>query len=300
LEEKLTFGAVSKGQAKLIALFLILILVPASVIVAENTTDSSVTGMTVTINENETVPHAVANDTTLPPAEPSEDVAMLNEPETAAGSDAVAGNLTGTTEEEPEQADVTDEMPSEDITDDNATIHENITGQEQLPENVTGDSFQQPDSAESAPAAQQQTEAESASNTTNETQPEKAESEPAAQQPAEEPKQDTQHEGAPEQNDDNAGEAKPLLKMALDYPQSVARGESFTVTATIENIGGGNASVVVIEWQLPPYLLADDGQVREVVSGLESGESMTSSIVLVPSSDALLGVSEIKARVGYE
>jgi hypothetical protein len=263
---KLDSGA--KGQAQLIALFLILALVPTTVIVAQNATNSTgIDGMVVDVNITEPaadddvlnqtlpgVPEEIPQNATLPAENATEPEANVTIPQdnetniTVPEENVTVPEDNGTTVNE---TNVT--LPEENVTtpEDNAILpEENVT----IPdENVTEPEI-------------------------NVTEPEDNETETNV---TEEP-------------------LVPEITLVIENSEKVTRGsEDTTIRAVVTN-EGGPAYNLTLEWVLPPGFAVVDGTSTKHIGVLENSGTFTSEITVFPVLETPLGPAEIKARVSYE
>ncbi len=256
------FNSGAKGQAQLIAIFLLLVLVPTTVIVAQNATNSTgVDGMITDVNLTETLPiEDILNETLPEDTEgnttiPEENVTDPHEPET---------DIT----EPEENVTVINEtnvtVPEENITipDENVTIpEENAT----LPEENT-------------------------------TSPEENITEPTEEPEVNitEPEENVTETNVTEES------LAPEITLVIENPDKVTRDkEDAIVKAVITNTGGTSYNLV-LEWMLPEGFAVVEGNATEHIGVLENSGTFISEIKVFPVLGAPLGPAEIRARVSYE
>ena len=250
------FNSGAKGQAQLIAVFLLLVLVPTTVIVAQNTTNSTgVDGMVTDVNLTET-----------PPIEE-----VLNETE----QELPEENTTEPAEEP--QVNVTEPQDNVTTPDENVTVpEENITIPEENTTVINETNVTLPEDNVTIPE-----ENVTVINETNVTLPEPT------------------GDNVTEENVTNLPEEADL-KIELFVPLKTTRGYDVTLKAVIENTGTNAAENLHLEWDLPEFFEVFIGNSEENIGTLEPDTSFTSEIVVISTTDAVLGQNEIKVRVSYE
>lgn len=304
-EDAAAQGKIGKGQAQLIALFMLLLLVPATVIVAQNmnnmTNSSSglagmLTGLNLSVNESadDILSGVVENGsqemavngtgTDEPVISPSphpedEDGNFTGSNATLPGSvsdNETIGNLTGneTNATLPDELPLTNEtnvtVPNETFSYDNET---NIT----VP-NAT------------APATNE-------TNVTipNETIPlEPVENETVANETV----NVTGNETVDDENV-TVDQDDPEIEVDIITPDKVTRGGEYELFAVVDNIGGSVAGEVRLEWTLPGFLTVTSGDVIHDCGDIEPLYACTSAITVFADGDASLGLSEVNVRVDY-
>jgi hypothetical protein len=262
-------GAKWKGQAQLIALFLILALVPTTVIVAQNVTNSAAAeGMVTGANFTEPLPSDdTLNETLLEVPEdlPQENATLLEENTTEPENNATIPQDNETSIAVPEENVTVPEDDETAVNETNVTLpDENVT----LPdENVTipDENVTVPDENVTEPEI-------------NVTEPEDNETETNV---TEEP-------------------LDPEITLVIENPEKVTRDtEDVTIGAVITN-AGGTAYNLTLEWILPPGFIIVDGDSTMHAEALVNSETFTAEIKVFPVIQMQLGPAEIKARVSYE
>jgi len=254
------FNSGAKGQAQLIAIFLLLVLVPTTVIVAQNATNSTgVEGMVTDINLTETPPTQDILNETWP--EPPEDntTEPAEEPDvnaTEPQDNATVPDDNVTTPEEPE-INITE--PDENVTlpEDNVTIpEENVTIPDENATNIT-----EPDDNVTIP---------------------------------EEPEINITE---PDENITEEETGEPEIYVLIDNPDRITRGNGFILSATVMN-EGDVAENVVLEFILPEGFSADSTTV--VIGTLGNGEGFMAELLVYTDSVAARGMNDIRVSVSYE
>lgn len=90
----------------------------------------------------------------------------------------------------------------------------------------------------------------------------------------------------------------PVLELRLDVPERADRSETFTISAEITNTGDADANGAEITWALPEDLSILDGSSNHLCD-VPAGETCTSEIEASASPFSELGRHEIKAVVSY-
>jgi len=264
------FSNMSKGQVQLMALFMLLLLVPATVIVAQNVTNSSsglegmATAMDIELNEtlddvlNETIlDENVSGD--IPEGEANHQVPGNTTEEETSEEETAPQEPDNVTEENITEPGLNITQPSVNVTI-NVTINET---QENATTNIT-----QPEENVTMPE-----ENVTIVNETNVTYP--------------------------EENITIPGPLEPELFVNITSPDNITRGESARLEAVIENTGG-EAEDVILEWILPDFFVVVAGSEREEVGTLAANSSFASEITVSSTINVSLGINEIKVRVSYE
>jgi hypothetical protein len=267
--EESNSGAREKGQAQLIALFLLLALVPTTVIVAQNATNSTgVEGFITEVNLTEEIAvEEILNESA--PEIPEEHPEIPEE---------------NVTEELPEE-NVTIEIPEVNITEleDNTTVlEENETVINETNVTLPEENITIPEANVTLPeenVSQSEENITISNETTTET-----------------------NVTLPEEPEENVtyGPQEAELVVEMITPERITRDYDVTLTAVVENVGNETANDVVLEWDLPEFFVVFLGNVEEDIGVLEPGSSFTSEITVAATTDAVLGPSEVKVRLSYE
>jgi hypothetical protein len=262
-----------KGQVQIAVLLIALLLVPTTIIVAQNVTNSTsgLEGMLTGINNS-------GAELDIP------DFLLSDEPGTG-----LPENGTNT---------APDDTPI-NITEINSTGNfTNTTAPDEQDENKTDDINVTPE----IPGEMNDTNAtpESEANVTpvivpeindtvgeNETEENDSVSDIIPDEP-EEP---------PEVTDPESG-LEPELKLDIVSPGKVTRGHEIELKAVLENLGI-DSSEVVLEWILPDYFEIVTGNEIDEVGLLPGNSTFTSEITVFSNRDAVLGETEIRVRVSY-
>ena len=266
-----------KGQAQLLTLLVLLLLVPATVIVAQNVTNSTTTdGMLAAANVTEGATLSdVPSDINATPDESTSSEAEISDAENQTVN-VPAGNVT----EELQNVMTV-------VTDENATTpEENLTAPENnttLPEENTT----MPEDNLTLP------EDNGTFSNDNVTIPEENVTVPEENITIPE-----SNETLPEDNVTQTAEA--LLELTLSVPDRVTRGEVFNVYATMRNFGNGTARNIVLEWHLPPgFEMVTDGT-PAVVGDIPPGEESVYEVSVHSSTSSERGLNEIRVTLTYE
>jgi hypothetical protein len=293
-----------KAQAQLIALFLLLVLVPTSVIVAQtvtNTTaglegmataagtglpDDNLTGETPT-DFHDTLPGDAPEGETAPEVSASAGAA-----DEADQSIAQEANETG---EEPEEVgepveEATELPASEDNVTSDETVNETATGIPEANETANEANVSETKTTE-IPAPE-----------TNETVIEENVTETNLIAPVLEEGNATVKENITiEENVTEEPEEPQEAELSIEIvsPDRITRGEIFALQAVIEN-SGAPAGNVVLEWILPEHIEITEGSATAEIGSLEQGSSYSAEITVTIRADSGLGPNEIRVRVSYE
>jgi hypothetical protein len=251
----------SSGQAPVLAAILFLLLVPTTIIIAENAT----TNLTGSIVANFSFENATYLNITNMPG--SENATLL---ENATDKLPAPENLTTNgTNASLEAGTLYIETPENETGDDDSL---NIT----LPENETPSNTTSPENTTiniSIPGNTSDT--PFPENATNTTLPENQTQEtPPSESPG------------------------PLLVVDLDVPEKVDRNVPFRVSAEVTNAGETEARNVELEWVLPEGVSISEGNEIQMCD-VPSGGPCTSNLALIPSLSSSLGEKEIKVLVRY-
>ncbi len=270
-------SGISKGQVQLIALFLVLALVPTTLIVAQNATNSTtaegmVTDANLTIpvvlneNVNESLPDAPQDDNqTVPEINttlPEENVTIPEE------------NVTITEENQTADENVT-------VSEDNVTISGNTT--------VIEDNTTLPEENVTTPEE-------------NVTIPEENVTIPDDVNPEENvtlPEENATSEDANETVE--VSEYPPSLSIEMDIPERLTRGGAETVllSAIVLN-SGSEANGVIVEWILPEGFSVVSGDIIKDIGTLPENASFRSRITVSAGVITPRGVNEIRVKASYD
>jgi len=256
---------IRKGQAQLAAVFMLLLLLPATAILAMNATNSSLPPEGMLVGMNLTLPDNMTTNTTdgdagFPEGVPdAADENMTQDAEGSPGTDE--DNATGP------EANLTEPvMPEENFTgriETNVTIP-SINGTNQTITNQT------------MPASN-----ESLGIITNE----------------------TLEEGNLSSNltipIGNLTTPFTELFVMLELPDKITRGKESILKANIEN-RGADAHNVTVQWMIPRYFDILEGSESVVLGGIAAGASVSVELRVFARTDAVLGVSEVLVRAAYE
>lgn len=256
-------SGISKGQAQFIALFLVLALVPTTLIVAQNATNSTpVEGMVTDLNLTDPVVLNEDMNESLPDA-PQEDKEIGSENNTtildenvSADNQTAESNATFPEENDTVTGNTTAPEGNTTYPDENITVLDNTTISDG---NLTN-------TEDTATATENHTIG------SNETL-----------------------------SEENAtvDERYPILSVDINNQAKTLRGEDILITATLTNDGDA-ANDVILEWVLPEGFSIHDGNAIENVGSLGEGETFVSQIKIRSDYEAELGVNDIKVRVSYE
>jgi hypothetical protein len=267
----------STGQVQILTLFMFLFLVPASIIIAQNATQSmNSTGELILGQINATSGNFTAQNQTVPE--------MTNE------TSFIETNATAITSE-----------PNETIPSGNQTLHqENNNAAQQAnstePENETYDNITQEEN-------------HTAENLTvlNETQDNlTAENETASNETIQNgtgisiilPENQTPPEA--QENTTVPEILQPVLSVRISSQDSVLRGEGIDVSAIVSNTGNSDAKNVRLEWEIPAQFEIVSGQASADCGTISQDSECASSVTLSTPTSADIGKNEIRVFVKYE
>jgi len=276
--EALAKGREKLGQVQILAIFLFLLLIPTTVIIAQNSTiNSTLTGDI--IEETPEIP--IINET-----EPLLDTGNGT-------TDTIEESVDVTIEDNTTEVNETQENPLENVTQEtNETINQTQENETiEIPSNYTNET----EASENVtiPDELNQTANETVANETITNQTltngtginETLEPEPVI----------------PEINEtiNETEKAKPILDVGIISPDKVTRGEPFEISAYAINMGSAPAKDVSIEWILPDgfVILSGSGSVdcQEVAPQTSCWNNITAAAPLSSN----LGPNDIKTRVSY-
>lgn len=301
-------GKIGKGQAQLIALFMILLLVPATVIVAQKMTNSTggLEGMATALN--------------ITPDEPLGDLA--GDVSDSGRSDTPA-NDSGS-EESDNTPDSLDEYSRRNLTESNATVPDisedempiinetsdetNVTAPTELPPyysndtNLTLPNATIPDMNDTNLTIPNAT--TPVSNETNVTVPNVTEqitnetdtTIPNVTMPVEnvtEPDANVTENISQEQGE-------PEIVVDILSPNRITRGEEVELFGVVDNVGEVGVQDAMIEWLLPGFLVLTRGDIVIICDEIAPKSTCTSAITVIADTDASLGLNEVKVRVSYD
>ncbi len=250
---------VGKGQAQLLALFMILLLVPATVIVAQNATNSSIglEGMATALNVTKEIPENLTI---------REGTEWVDGPALGGGEENTSAPANGTQEET--NVTVPDEEP-QPVNETNETAPEPVFPRINETVNETNETIPN----ETAPV-ENVTDINETQNITEDEVP------------------------IPDENvtEETVG---PELSVDIMSPDRITRGETFELLAVVENTGEGEAGGVQIEWLLPDVFAVLDGDLTYECGNIAPNQSCTADLSVSAKYDANLGMNEIKVRVTY-
>jgi hypothetical protein len=309
-----------KAQAQLVALFMLLLLIPATVIVAQNVTDtgSGIDGMVTSID---TGADAATGD--APSGSPLPDDGAVvpetsDEPVPDPGAADVGTEPSGHVTEEPEENGTLDtvepplpedgtaaaDAPNATEGDTQETETNQTDGGEAMIDRI------EPENVTSEDTAAVNGTGEDALNGTEPIVPvtDGTSNETNATETAEPPEPPEMNGTVPAENgtvdvingtDETEQPAEPEVSVSIITPERVTRGEAFEVAAVVENLGAP-AGNVVLEWALPDSMEISEGSATDEVGILETGSSHRAEIIVTSGADSSLGPSEIRVRVSYE
>ena len=267
----------AKGQAQLAALFMLLLLLPASMIVAQNATvtGGQITGMVGGINLTEVMENgtllpyqpapSLPNATDMPPIEPESNI---TEPQI--DTNLTESNSTPQLNETPViEPNATDYFP-----EGNLTLNETIMpeGPNATEPNVTG--IEGNDTGIELPEANVTIINLSLNLTGNLTYNQTLE-------------------------ENITTEAEPMLHLEIVAPEKVSRGHAFIIRAIIENRGGA-AKRVALEWSLPQHFDMIQGDKTTKIGQMRENSTFTIEIGVTSRADSVLGKADVRARVSFE
>ena len=93
---------------------------------------------------------------------------------------------------------------------------------------------------------------------------------------------------------------EPQLVVDIFSPDAVTRDQFTEVSAVVKNIANVDAANVNIEWVLPENFQLVEGSLNVDAGTIAAGSEFTSSLKVVAAAGSPLGVKEIKVRVKYE
>lgn len=261
--EALAKGRGELGQVQILAIFLFLLLIPTTAIIAQNATINSTLHGKIT-------GEAVSNVTTggsaeLPPP-PNETTNLTDDTtnSTRVGNQSGASgqNTTITTEENQTINETTTESPLNYTNETNETIPvlENQTNTSQIiiEINITNQT-----------AVNQTAINETINTTSNETIPDVTEKD------------------------------KPVLEVEIISPDSITRGDSFELKAYAKNTGSASAYDLEIEWILPDGFLIQMGSGSVHCQDIAPETSCWNNVTAAASLSSYIGLNEIRVRVNY-
>lgn len=291
-----------KGQAQLIALFMLLLLVPATVIVAQNVnnmTNSSsglagmLTGLNLSLNESadDVLSGVVENG--------SQEMAVngtgADEPviSPSPNPEAEDSNLTGSNISLPDSGEDDKPIINETGNETNATLPDGLPISNETNLTVPNATFIDTNVTNvTAPNATAQEANETNMTITNETM---------QIEPIENVTGDNETLNLTENvttTDENITE-EPEIAVDIITPDKVTRGGEFELFAVVDNTGGSVAGEVKMEWMLPGFLTVTSGDVVHDCGDIAPLYTCTSAITVFADEDASLGLSEVKVRVDY-
>jgi uncharacterized repeat protein (TIGR01451 family) len=293
-----------KAQTQLIALFMLLLLVPATVIVAQNVTNSSTgfEGMAASLSTtvDEPLDDALGdviqseNSSEIEHDEP-EIGELAEEPNDIAGADTNTSNFEEIEQKIEQNLTVSNESNQEDDEEDNTplvngTINEtNVTAPAEEPPSINETSITQPNATVSDIN-------ETNITIPNETAPIKNVTEAGETQNVTEDETPAEEENITEETHELE---EPELFVDIVSPEKATRGDTVELFAVVDNTGEAEAGNVQIEWLLPDSLTVTSGDLTYDCGSIAPGYTCTSAITVFAQQDAPLGLSEVKVRVSY-
>ena len=297
-----------KGQAQLIALFVILLLVPASVIVAQNVTNSSggLEGMVTSLNitTEEPVDDALTGAQNNTPGIPQ------NGTETGESDDATipGPEVSGQNSTEP-NASLSDSVGDEDVSASmNRTGNEtNGTIPDELPlSNETNLTIPTPNgtipdmNATNATVPNATVPLANATNVTipNVTIPTEPTGNVTVINETNETLNVTENATTIDENI-TVDPEEPEIIVDIMTPERITRGGEVELLAVVDNTGESVAGNVQVEWILPGFLIPINDDVVYECGDIDPHRTCTSSIMVFADGDASLGLDEVRVRVSY-
>ncbi|MCK4497056.1 MAG: hypothetical protein KAU24_02610 [Candidatus Aenigmarchaeota archaeon] len=261
--EALAKGRKELGQVQILAIFLFLLLIPTTVIIAQNSTiNSTFTGDI--IEETPEIP--IINET-----EPLLDTENGT-------TDTIEESVDVTIEDNTTEVNETQENPPENVTQEtNETINQTQENETiEIPSNYTNETE----------ASENVTIPDELNQTANETGiNETLEPEPVI----------------PEINEtiNETEKAKPILDVGIISPDKVTRGEPFEINAYAISMGSALAKDVSIEWILPDGFVILSGSGSIDCQEVAPQTSCWNNITAAASLSSNLGLNDLKTRVSY-
>jgi hypothetical protein len=270
--EALVKGRAESGQVQVLAIFLFLLLIPTTVIIAQNSTINStftgdaITGMPAANGTQET---AEDNQTQETPQEN-----LTREKNQTQGSEPI--NVT-----EPQN-----ETTGVPLNQTNETEPSNVTIPEsnQTNENITNETV-----------TNQTITNETGINETLEPEP----TGPEINETVNTTLNETLNETALNETVNGTVEAEPALGVGIISPDNVTRGFPLELKAYARNTGSAPAFNLEIEWILPDGFLILSGSGSIVCEQLAPGTSCWNNITAAASLSSSLGLNDIMVRVSY-
>ena len=255
----------SAGQVQILTIFMFMFLVPASIIIAQNATESmNSTGELILEQVNITIePFTELNQTSPEMQEP-----------------AIEANTTSIISEQNET------VPSENQTltaEDNQTVQQgNITGEENPtePQTVLNETNE---TQENLTVLNETIANETIQNETEAILPENQTT----------PSEVQENETIPEV-------LQPVLAVRITSPDKTLRGEQFDVSAIVSNTGNSEAKNVRLDWIMPEWMEIVSGEVSAACGAITPDSECMSSITVFMPMYADVGKSEIRVIVRYE
>jgi predicted transcriptional regulator len=263
----------STGQVQILTLFLFLFLVPASIIIAQNATESiNSTGELILEQMNITADtFADANQT---------NTEMQN------ASAIMEANITSIANESnetliSEMQNQTQNLTTAEIENQTNLSEQNITIQGNLSEeNLTVSN-------------------QTVLNETNTTIPEAANETENITMPETQNPNITLPETENQTNITLPEAAHPILDVKISSPDKMLRGESFDISAVVSNAGNSDAKNVLLEWILPEGFEMVSGDSEECGT-ISPGSECVRNVTVSSSLSTDIGKNQIKVIVKYE
>lgn len=92
----------------------------------------------------------------------------------------------------------------------------------------------------------------------------------------------------------------PVLEVRIASPDSIARGETFDISAVVENSGNSEAKNVRIFWEIPSGFGIVSGESQASCGTMQADSECMSSLTLSSTISTDIGKSEFKVKVKYE
>jgi hypothetical protein len=253
----------SAGQVQILALFMFIFLVPASIIIAQNATQGmNSTGELILGQMNAT------NEAFTDPGQA---------PETPNGTASAESNMSAITDE-----------PNETTFSENQTLSPegNQTTQE---ENITQENPTEPQTVLNETQENLTIQNETVSNETIQNETEATIILPDSQTPPNVQVNTTIPEVL-----------QPILTARIISPEKTLRGEQFDVSAIVSNTGNSEARNVRLEWILPDGFEIVSGQDSADCGAIDPDSEYMSSLTISAPPSVGIGKNEIKVVVRYE
>lgn len=273
--EALVKGRMELGQVQILAIFLFLLLIPTTVIIAQNSTiNSTFTGDIIdeipTTNET-ALPEDTGNDTATDTIEEDVNITIEDNETQETPPENTTQEINETIETPSNQTNETGMEENVTIPDElNQTVNETVINETIINQTLTNET-ETNETIEPEPVIPETNETinETLNETINETIP------------------------------NETLEFIPILDVGIISPEKITRGYTFEMSAYAKNIGSASAMDVSIEWILPDgfVILSGSGSVncQEVAPKTSCWNNLTATVSLSSN----LGLNDIRVRVSY-